>query len=74
MNKQADFRFTPGRLDYTVAWILLTFFGMFGIHRMYMGKWVTGTVFLFTLGLAGFGYLWDFFTLNDQVSEINQLG
>jgi len=48
MDRQADFRFRAGRIDYTVAWVLLTFFGLFGIHRMYMGKWITGIVYLLT--------------------------
>lgn len=71
MCRQADLKFINGKIDYTVAWILVTFLGLFGIHRMYMGKWFTGIIFLLTMGLFGFGYLWDFFTLNDQISEIN---
>ena len=71
MDRQADFRFRAGRIDYTVAWVLLTFFGLFGIHRMYMGKWITGIVYLLTAGLIGIGYLYDFWTLNDQITVIN---
>ena len=48
MSRQADLRFQAGRIDYTVAWILLTFLGLLGIHRMYMGKWISGIIFLFT--------------------------
>jgi len=71
MDRQADFRFRAGRIDYTVAWVLLTFFGLFGIHRMYIGKWITGIVYLLTAGLIGIGYLYDFWTLNDQITVIN---
>lgn len=71
MDRQADFRFRAGRIDYTVAWVLLTFFGLFGIHRMYMGKWITGILYLLTVGLVGIGYLYDFWTLNDQITVIN---
>jgi TM2 domain-containing membrane protein YozV len=71
MDRQADFRFLKGRIDYTVAWVLLTFFGLFGIHRMYMGKWITGIVYLLTAGLIGIGYLYDFWTFNDQITVIN---
>jgi TM2 domain-containing membrane protein YozV len=71
MHRQADIRFIPGRVDYTVAWLLLVFLGPFGIHRMYMGKWVTGIVYLFTLGLFGIGYIYDMWTLNDQITLIN---
>jgi TM2 domain-containing membrane protein YozV len=71
MDRQADLRFRTGRLDYTVAWILLTFLGVFGIHRFYMGKWFTGILYLFSGGLLGIGYLYDLWTLNDQVTIIN---
>ncbi|MFP4088258.1 MAG: NINE protein [Desulfobacteraceae bacterium] len=42
MDRQADLRCHCGPLDYTIAWILLTFLGLLGIHRFYMGKWDTG--------------------------------
>lgn len=71
LDRQADLRFRAGMIDYTAAWILLTFLGFFGIHRMYMGKWGTGLIYLLTGGLLGIGYLYDFWTLNTQVSEIN---
>jgi TM2 domain-containing membrane protein YozV len=71
MDRAADLRFKAGAVDYTVAWILLAFLGFFGIHRMYMGKWFTGIVYLCTLGLAGIGYLYDFWTLNDQITKVN---
>lgn len=71
MDREADLRFEAGRIDYTVAWILLTFLGLLGIHRMYMGKWLTGILYLLTGALFGFGYLYDFWTLNSQISELN---
>ena len=71
MERQANLRFRAGPIDYTVAWVLLTFLGFFGVHRMYMGKWFTGIVFLLTAGVFGVGYLYDFWTLNDQVTVIN---
>jgi len=71
MDRQADRRFRAGRTDYTVAWILLTFLGFFGIHRMYMGKWITGILYLISGGIFGLGYLYDFWTLNDQITVIN---
>ena len=71
MDRQADIRFQAGRLDYNLTWILLTFLGIFGIHRMYMGKWLTGILWLLTGGLFLVGWLWDFLTLNEQVSQIN---
>ena len=71
MDRDADLRFTPGHLDYNVAWILLTFLGLFGVHRMYMGKWLTGILYLLTVGLLGVGYIYDYWTLNNQLSELN---
>lgn len=69
MDRQADFRFRAGPTNYTLAWVLLTFLGVFGIHRMYMGKWFTGLLYLFTGGLLLLGVLYDFWTLNDQITQ-----
>jgi TM2 domain-containing membrane protein YozV len=71
MDREADWRYRPGHLDYTVAWILLTFFGVLGLHRFYMGKWFTGLLYLFTGGLLGLGCLFDLWTLNEQVDYEN---
>jgi TM2 domain-containing membrane protein YozV len=49
----------------------LTFLGVFGIHRFYMGKILTGLLYLLTGGLFLIGVLYDFLTLNGQISEIN---
>lgn len=72
MDRDADQRYTAGRADYTVSWILLTFLGIFGIHRFYLEKWVTGIIWLFTGGFFLIGILYDLWTLNGQVSEYNQ--
>jgi TM2 domain-containing membrane protein YozV len=71
MDRNADLRFRAGPVNYSVAWVLLTFLGFFGVHRMYMGKWLTGFIYLLTAGLLGLGYLYDFWTLNDQITLIN---
>lgn len=71
MDRDADIRFNEGEINYNIAWLLLTFLGLFGVHRMYMGKWLTGLVYLCTGGLFLLGYIYDFWTLNDQVSLIN---
>ena len=73
MDRQANLRFVDGHYDYTAAWILLTFLGLIGVHRMYLGKWVTGIIYLLTGGVFGLGYLYDFWTINEQVSELNNL-
>jgi len=71
MDREADRRFVYGLVDYTAAWLLLVLLGWLGIHRFYMGKWGTGLLYLFTLGLFGIGLIYDCCTLNCQVSEIN---
>jgi TM2 domain-containing membrane protein YozV len=71
MNEEADIRFNEGAVDFNIAWLLLTFVGLLGIHRMYMGKWLTGLLYLCTAGLLGIGWLYDLWTLNDQISLIN---
>lgn len=71
MDREADLRFAGGPLNYNAAWILLTFLGVFGIHRFYMGKWLSGLLYLLTVGLGGIGIIYDYWTLNDQLTVIN---
>lgn len=73
MDREADMKFTPGVYDYNIAWVLLAFLGVFGVHRMYLGKWLTGILYLFTFGLLGIGLLYDLWTMNSQVSTRNLL-
>lgn len=71
MDRKADRRFVAGPIDYSVAWILQTFFGVLGLHRFYMRKWLTGLLYLVTGGLFLIGWIYDFWTLNQQISERN---
>jgi TM2 domain-containing membrane protein YozV len=71
MADDADRRYRPGDVSYTVGWVLLTFLGVFGIHRFYMGKWFTGLLYLLTGGLLLIGVLYDYWTLNEQIDELN---
>ena len=72
MDREADSRFPESEYDYTIAWALLTFLGLLGIHRFYMGKWFTGILYLLTGGLFVFGILYDFLTLNQQLEELSK--
>lgn len=71
MDEQADRKFKTGPIDYNISWALLTFLGFLGIHRFYMGKILTGILWLATGGLLGLGWLYDLWTLNDQIDEVN---
>ncbi|MAT93406.1 MAG: hypothetical protein CME59_12465 [Halioglobus sp.] len=81
MARDADHRYIPGPVNYNLTWILLTFLGPLGLHRFYMGKIFTGLLYLcasgvfFTFPLAGLiialGILYDFLTLNEQLSRVN---
>ena len=74
MDRTADMRYTSGNKDYTLGWILLTFLGIFGVHRFYLGKWITGLIWLLTGGLCLLGVLYDLWTLNEQIDEVNHTG
>lgn len=70
MDRDAERRYRCGPVDYNVCWILLTFLGVFGVHRFYMGKWLTGLLYLCTGGLFLLGILYDYWTLNRQIDEL----
>ena len=72
MDEAADAKYTSGEKDYTLSWIFLTFAGFFGIHRFYLGKWITGIIWLLTGGLFLMGWLYDLWTLNTQIDEVNR--
>ncbi len=86
MDRKADLKYTPGARDYSVAWLFLTFLGFFGVHRLYLGKWLTGLLILACTAMSAIG-LWifvlpvvipvlfvlvDLWTLNGQVSDFNR--
>ena len=46
-----------------LALILCIFFGYFGLHRFYVGKNSSGLLYLFTMGIFGFGWFIDIFLI-----------
>ena len=86
MDRKADRKYMPGPRDHTVAWLLLAFLGVFGVHRLYLNKWFSGLLIMVCTVLSAIGlwifvvpavipvlfYLVDLWTLNGQVSEFNR--
>lgn len=73
MDESADEKYTQGPANYTLGWVLLTFLGVFGIHRFYLGKWITGLIWLLTGGLFLLGILYDYWTMNEQIDARNHV-
>jgi len=84
MDRQADSRYATGAIDYSIGWLLLTFLGVLGAHRFYMGKWISGLIYLLISGMAvlfppfvlfiAIAYGVDLFTLNGQIDSLNRRG
>ena len=66
--KLADIK-QPKKLDDAyVTWIL----GIFGAHHFYLGNTEFGFAYLFTFGMAGVGWLVDFFRMPILVDRANE--
>jgi len=48
---------------------LLWIFGFLGAHRFYFGRPISGTVYLFTFGLLGIGWIVDLFLMPKLEAE-----
>ena len=60
-------------LNTGVAYIFwaLACLGFCGIHRFYLGKYISGLIYLFTFGLFGLGQFIDLFFISSMVEERN---
>ena len=47
-------------------------FGFAGLHRIYMGRWLSGIIWLFTFGLCGVGHLIDLFMMPKLLEDSNE--
>jgi TM2 domain-containing membrane protein YozV len=58
---------THSKLYGYVLWI----FGFTGLHRFYCGRQITGTIWFFTLGLFGVGWLIDLFLIHSMDRDMD---
>jgi len=70
----ADGRLPPERRSLALAYLLwaLGLVGVCGLQRFYARKPVSGTLWLFTLGLCGVGQLLDLFLLPGLTEQANR--
>lgn len=56
-----------------IAYLLwaLCLLGICGAHRFYTGRWITGLIWFFTVGLLGIGQIIDLFLIPGQVRAAN---
>lgn len=73
LERHADSSYAVGAINYTVTWVLLVFLGPLGLHRFYLGKPWTGLLFLLTCGIFLIGVIYDWWTVNEQISKENML-
>jgi TM2 domain-containing membrane protein YozV len=71
MDLDADNRYHEGSIDYNVAWICLAYGGWIGLHRLYMRDYLVGIIYALTFGVFGLGWLYDFCTINEQITAKN---
>lgn len=57
-----------------VAYVLLMlgWFGFCGLHRIYLGRWVSGLLWMFTFGLLGIGQVIDLFFIPRMADDYSR--
>ncbi len=63
---------TPKDTGFAYLFWCLCLVGVAGIHRFYMGKWITGIIWLVTFGLFGIGQLIDLVLIPGMASRANR--
>jgi len=54
-----------------IAYIWWFFLGLFGAHRFYLEKYITGAIWLITGGICGIGWFVDLFVMPCMTAEAN---
>ena len=52
---------------------LLFFFGVWGMHRFYLGRYTTAIIYAFTGGIFGLGIIYDVFAIPGMCKELRQI-
>jgi TM2 domain-containing membrane protein YozV len=61
---------TKNKLIAYIFWLSI-FCGLGGIHRLYLGKYLTGLIWLFSGGLLGIGQLIDLVLIPQMIEAQN---
>lgn len=72
MDREADMKYSEGPYSYTLAWVFLTFLGVFGAHRFYMHRWISAIIYFLTGGVFFLGVLYDYWNLNRELDQQNR--
>lgn len=59
----------PAKRSYLVAYALWLFLGIFGAHRYYLGRWLSGFIYTVTLGLLFIGWAIDLILVATMVAR-----
>ena len=71
--QQIDNDAIPGARPYWICVLFWSTLGWAGAHRFYTGRWITGLIYLGTLGLMGAGWAADLFLLRRMLLSAPQL-
>lgn len=63
---------TERKVGLAYALWALSFVGISGIHRLYMGRWVSGLLWLFTGGLCMVGTIIDAIVMPRMIEDSNR--
>jgi TM2 domain-containing membrane protein YozV len=56
----------------TFGYLLWFFLGIFGVHRFYFGRRLSGILYMCTLGLCGVGYVVDAFLIPGMERDVSR--